>query len=230
MYSIFDLAFTFIERFYDEEPSKEEKLAIIHEFEKLLLHGWTLEEIQRTLRAFMIKYPDDRPDIAKLFKKVDSSRQNLLKQGSFYYHNQLRIVPGAPVRELDYNTGEIKKIEEEFFLEMRASYTIDNVIDYYIDQLNLTPSYQERSRFIGALKYLLKQYNIDLLLFMIDQAANHLVYDDKSRRDYNPLNLSDYRGYAEQTLNHKRTETKLSGDDRIVPRKRVFTFRGGHSV
>lgn len=230
MYSIFDLSFTFIERFYDEEPPKEEKIQIIRDFEELLIYGWTLDEIQKVLRTFIAKHPNVRPDIPKLFSKVNCKRANLLTQGVFYYHNQLRITPGPPKRDLDYNTGEIIRIDEEFFLEIRASYTIDDLADYYIYQLAITPSVQERTRLIGAIRYLLKQYPIDLLLFMIDQATNYLQYGDKSRRDYNPLNLSDYRGEAEGAMNEKATETKLSGDDRIVPRKRVFTFRSRHTV
>lgn len=230
MYSIFDLSFAFIERFHSHEPSKEEKVQIIRDFEELLMYGWTIEEIQKVLRSFMTKHPNVRPDIPKLFSKVSSRRANLLTQGIFYYHNQLRITPGPPKRDLDYNTGKIVKIDEEHYLEMRASYTIEDLADYYIYQLNLTPSVQERTRLIGAIRYLLKQYPIDLLLFMIDQATNYLQYGDKSRRDYNPLNLSDYRGQAEGAMNEKVTETKLSGDDRIVPRKRILTFGSRHPV
>lgn len=230
MYSIFDLGFAFIQRFYDSEPAQEEKKRIINEFSDLLLDGWTAEDIIKTLRTFQMKYPGTRPDLYQLFGKVSQTGYNLLYPGCFYYHNQLRIIPGPPKRELDYNTGQIIKIEEPFFLEMRASYTLDNLVDYFIAQFHLDVTIDDRKRYAGGFKYLLKNYNIDTILFMIDAASNYAYSEDMNQRDFNVLQLQDYRTKAEHAIGQKRTENKISGDDRIVPRKRVLTFRGGSSV
>lgn len=230
MYSIFDLAFTYIQRFYDEEPSKEEKVRILTEFEDLLFYGWTTEDIIKHLRGFQVRFPGQRPDLPKLFSKLHPSSSNLLKPNTNYHHNELRLMPGPPKRELDYNTGEIKKISEDYFLEIRASYTIENLVDYFVKQFDLPANGDSFKRYIGGFKYLLKTYNIDTVLFMIDAAANLAYSEDKNRRDFNPLSLAEYRHTAETAMMNKQTEIKLSGDDKIVPRKRVLTFRSGDTI
>lgn len=224
MYSIYDLAYAYIQRFYTEEPTKENKIEIIRTFEDLLYQGWTSDDMIKVFRAFKTKHPDETPNLDALFNKLAKKEDNLLRPDCFYYHNQLRLVPGPPRRELDYNSGEIKKISEEWFLEMRASYTLDDLADYFERQFHVSFSHHDRKKAIGAFKYLLKTYTLEMILFMIDAASNYIIYDDKSTRDFNVLNLSDYRSLAESALSEKRTETKLSGDDKIVPRKRVFTF------
>lgn len=229
-YSVFDLTFTYIQRFYTEEPNREEKLRILNQFEDLLFYGWTTEDIVKSLRAFQVRYPGQRPDLPQLFSKLNPTSNNLLKPNKTYYHNELRLMPGPPKRELDYNTGEIKKVVEEYFLEIRASYTIDNLVDYFIKQFDLPSNGDERKRYIGGFKYLLKTYNIDLVLFMIDAAANLTYSEDRNQRDFNPLDLAEYRHAAETATMNKQTEIRIAGDDKIVPRKRVLTFRSGDSI
>jgi hypothetical protein len=230
MLSVFDLAFHYIERFYDEEPSTEEKRQILQEFEDLFAFGWTMKDINKVMRHFIAGNPNVRPNIAQLFSKVYRTHQNLISPDKFYYHNQLRITPGPPVRHLDINTGEIKKIEEAHYLEMRASYTIEDMIDYYVKQFGLNANADERKRLIGSFKYMLKSHEIESLLFMIDVAINTVYSEDMDRNGFNVFKLADYRTAAELQLGEKRTENTLSGDDRIVPRKRVLSLRGSHSV
>lgn len=229
-YSVFDLAFTYIERFYEEEPPTEEKRRILQEFQDLLAAGWTTEDIIKHLRAFITKHPGVRPDIPRLFSKLHRSQENLMKPDRFYYHNQLRITPGPPKRYLDYNTGQIVKTEEDYYLEMRTSYTIDDLTDYYLEQFTLDVSPEERKRIVGSFKYLLKTHDLDLILFMIDVAANHAHSEDMDRESFNPLKLTDWKTIAREQLNEKITENKLSGDDKIVPRKRVLSLRSRDSI
>jgi hypothetical protein len=228
--SVFDLAFHYIERFYEEEPSTEEKREILERFEDLFAFGWTIEGISKVIKRFMQEHPGVRPDIAKLFSKAYSPEKNLISPDAFYYHNQLRITPGAPKRELDINTGEIKKVEEEYYLEMKASYTIDNLVDYYVTQLRLHIDAYERKKLVGAFKYLLKSHDVESLLFMIDVASNTVYSEDRDRNGFTPFKLTDYRTFANQQRDAKRTENILSGDDKIVPRKRILSFRSSNPV
>ena len=67
--------------------------------------------------------------------------------------------------------------KEDYFLEIKASYTIEELTDYYIKQmkLNITGDVEkERNRLRGSLTYLMEKFHIDLMLFLIDSAANHI--------------------------------------------------------
>lgn len=225
--SIFDLAFYYIERFCTEEPDDDTKRKIIKDFGVLLTNGWTVGDVTKHIRKFKEKNPGLVPDIPLLFSKLSKSEENLLVPNQYYYHNQLRITPGPPKRILDYNTGEIKSMDEEYFLEIRASYTVDDLTDYFLEQFNMPDRWEERRRIIGSFKYLLKTHDIDLILFMIDAASNYSYSEDMDMASFNPIKLGDWKTIAQNHLNEKITENNYSGDDRIVPRKRVLSFRSG---
>lgn len=229
-YSYFDLAFAYIERFYDEEPSDEEKRRILGEIRWVLASGWTAEDIINEFKLFMGSFPDVRPEIPELFEHLRRRNNNLIHPDGFYFHNQLRIMPGPPKRSLDINSGLITKTESEHFLEMRASYTVDDLTDYYIRQSRLPVAPNDRKRMVGAFNYLLKTYNVEMVLFMIDAGVNAVYSEDLGKDSLSPLKLADYIGQAEMQFGEKRTENITAGDDRVVPRRRVLSLRGGGSV
>lgn len=226
-YSFYDLAFAFIERFYDEEPADAEKKRVIGEIRQLLLNGWTSEDIVNEFRMFMGSFPDVRPNIPELFEYLRRKNTNLLHPDRFYYHNQLRLMPGPPKRILDINTGTILKDETPYYLEMRASYTVDDLTDYYVRQSGLAIAPNERKRMIGSFNYLLKTFDVEMVLFMIDAGVNAAYSEDLGKDQLSPLKLADYAAVAEVQLGEKRTENITAGDDRVVPRRRVLSLRGG---
>jgi hypothetical protein len=222
--SVYELGFSFIKRYWDREPTKEQKIQILNQFSQLLMNGWTQEEIINVVKAYQHSDPTTIPNVEQIFQGTTTRAENLLVPKAFYYHPQLRILPPPVKRDLDYNTGVISKPEEEYFLEMRASYTINQLIDYFVIAFELNPSQEDIQRYRGSFKFLLKQHNIDTVLFMIDAAHNNLYTEDNDLHDFKPIKLGDYRTMAEDMLNWIRTETKRSGDDHVVPRKRVLPF------
>ena len=231
MLSLFDLAFHYIERFYDEEPSTEEKRQIIEEFEDLFFYGWSMGDINKVIKRFIERNPGQKPSsVSESFEREYRGEDNLLTPGKYYYHNQLRLTPGPPVMHLDINLGEITTIEEPYFLEMRASYTINDLVDYYIKQFDVKAGPDERKRLVGTFKYLLKTVDVEKLLFMVDVAINTVYSEDMDRNGFNPFKLIDFRTNAEKQLGEKRTEHMLDGGEKIVPRKRVLSLRSGSPV
>jgi hypothetical protein len=229
-FSIYDFGFGYIKRFCNQEPSRDIKLEIMNQFSELLVNGWTEDEISKVVRAYKHTDPTILPSVRHMFSGQSTSRENLLVPNAFYYHPELRILPPPAKRDFDYNTGIISKAEEEYFLEMRASYTLHELIQYFVTKFELNPSPEDMKRYIGGFKYLLKQHNIDTVLFMVDAAHNNMYTEDNNTHDFNPIKLADYRTMAEDMLNWIRTDTKRSGDDHVVPRKRILSFGNSPAV
>ena len=214
--SLYDLTYGYLKHYYkDPRPIDEGvKKCVMKDFKELLDEGWTAEEITK-----VIKENDGKPHALLKMNFSRTKAENLLKTSEFYWHPQLRITPGPPQRVVDYNTGSITKVEEEHFLEMRASYTLNDLLDYYCKQHGNIKDAQV-NKYRGALKYVLDNHNIDTVLFMIDASANYIKAEDMMPLK-SPLDIADYEREARHMLGEKITEEKQAGDDRVVPRRRV---------
>lgn len=221
--SVFDLAFGFIETFYGKkECPANVKKDILHFMEDLLYDGFTTEEIEERWQAFADHNPGTMPKLMALYKQGPTSL-NLLKPGVFYFHNLLQVVPGAPKRNLDLDSGTITAVGQEYFLEMRASLTVDQLVDYYAKQFGLRLNESDKKRDIGRFKWLLKNHDTESILFMIDAAANLAL--DMDWAIVEPIKLAEYKREANEMKMAKVTEIRQAGAEQIVPRKRVLSSR-----
>ena len=219
MYSVYDLVEVFRDTFCPGERfTKEEKKMLVATLKEMLDKGHTAESI---IRAFQVyKKNNDYIEFdAELIVKGKPKVYNLLRSKTFYYHNALRLTSAPPRREIDYNTGEIKNVNEAYFLEMKASFTIDDLVDYYIKQVRPTNMNNARARFTGSFNYLLKSYSVEEILFMIDVHANHIMSGDRNKPS-TPLDITHFYDIAIEMRDNKRTETVLSGGKKIVRKKR----------
>ncbi len=217
MVSIYDLVYDYIEKFFqDERLTKEEKKTIHRGIKKLLALGWCSEEIQRVFKQFKGK---PTLDVERLFKGKKKSSINLIHPNIFYYHNDLRLTCAPPKREMDYETGEIRSVNEPYFLEMKASYTVENLVDYYLRQVG-THHKKDVNRFIGSFKWLLKSYKVEEILFMIDACVNTAKSEDLSLPE-SPLDIQKHHRIALENWNLKRTHTIQAGGNKIVRKKRT---------
>jgi len=108
--------------------------------------------------------PDDLPDWLW--------EGSLLKKDTFYYHNTLHIKPKAPV----FNPHSNKEIVEDFYLEMKIKFTMEDLINYFYDTLMISRELMDYKRDEGAFNHLLNRYDklqfvesIDFVLALIDQ-------------------------------------------------------------
>ena len=215
--STLDLTYLYILKFYKQEPPLDEKKELISDMCTLLQYGYNDKDIMSAIRELNTKAPVTRLCAGKVF-----SAKNILNPFNFYYHNQLRVTPKeCPVIEKD---GVITQPDDTpYFLEMRASYTVGELVDYYIKVFGVRPEDVNRGKFSGGFEWLLKKYTIDLVLYMIDSCATSMVLEDL-RGPKSPLDVGEYVEIARESLEAKKTEAYTKRCDRIVPRKRTLDF------
>jgi hypothetical protein len=228
--SIYDLAFNYVSMFYNvQDITKEIKMEAINNMASLLSKGWTSTEIQYNMDFFKRKYPGQRPNLKTYFNGRAPKRRNLLTDSNaYYYHNALRLTPSPPVVTVDYNTGEITRKVEPYFLEMRASFTIEDLYEYYLKHEDMYNKVElSEAKYIGGLKWLIDKYKLEIVLYMIDMANQAILYIDLPPFT-TVMNLQDYHGAAQETFNKRVTDVKIAGDDKIVPKRRMHL--GGNRV
>lgn len=227
--SLYDLSFNCIKDFYGTiHVPIERKRNVISNIARLLGSGWTANEIMVNLKKYFDQNLKHKMNLTEYFNMAKRNEYNLLEPNRFYYHNQLRITTNPPMIDFDINTGKTVRIIEDYFLEMKASYTIDELTGYFITKPGLYEhDVMQRSRIKGSLNWLLKSidYNIDLVLFMID-TANDIIVTNNYRKLHMPADIRNYYKEAKELLISKITESKASGGDVVVPKKRMLPDRG----
>lgn len=228
MTSIFDLVHDYIDRFYlDVEIEKDEKIAIHRDIKRLLKRGWCAEDIQRRFRQ-VDRSPNMRSQVRKrigtqvrkLFDQLKPESQNLLSPSIFYYHNALRLTSRPPKRQFNIDEGTFVRINDPYFLEMRASFTVEELVAYYARQFGMRLHRQEYSRYIGSFNWLLGMYDVELILFMIDESAN-MVKAENYKPPRKPMDIDKYKADAIRTRERKRSEAVIAGVNEVVRRKRT---------
>lgn len=224
-FSVYDLSFHFLNTFYEVEPDAKTKVDTIVAFKKALNFGWTTEAIGQALRA--LKGATSIPDIDKLFNKSYTGMdRNLIDSGNtFFYHNLLRCCPAPPTISWDINTGDIVSVPtEDHYLEMRASITAKQLVDYYVAQLQIEPNEVNENRYKGSMVYLVDKYGLDLTLYMID-ITRDMIYSEHLPKPTTPMSVAENMYQAKEILDQKISETRAAEDDKIVYKKRIFAHR-----
>lgn len=225
MASIYDIVYDYIDTFYPRTKlDKEQKKTIHRGVKRLLDNGWCSSELCKGIRVAKKKKAEQTLQIATFFRGKKKAQENLLRQGTFYYHNELRLTCRPPQRSIDYDSGEITILNEPYFLEMKASYTVEELVQYYARQTGLQLKDYEVSRYKGSFNWLIKQYNVEMVLFMIDATVNYSRSEDQPM-PYSPLDIQRYQADAVSARNEKVTETIQSGGKQIVRKKRPRSNR-----
>jgi hypothetical protein len=207
------LAFDFINKNYTSIDDKT-KVEIIKEIREVLRNGVTYQDINSKIQTC----PCDNKNFKGYFKSIKSSCVNLIDPQNFYYHNELRVFPEAPRRTLNPNTGVIEKTEFEYFLEIKASYTMDDLINYIGSKNPFTNIVSNKTKLTGSLKFLLNKYDMDFLLYLIDALC--VSYDNQKRKAKNIFEIEDFIEEAKFNYNLKFSESALNGTNKVTPRKR----------
>lgn len=220
MGSVYDIAFSFIEKHTTTQQLFNE---VVESFNKVLDNGWTEIEIYKVLGNKT--FDTNKTPIISLFNHKHEAI-NLIKSNTFYYHNILRCMAKPPRQEWDMNSGVITDIIDPYFLEMKASFTMYELVNYYYNQMDLVFDKTSYNRFKGAFEFLINKFGVDLVLFMIDAARDTIVSEDMTKPK-TPVSIAEYEHDARERLNQKTSETRCTGDDKIVIRDRVFSNRNG---
>ena len=224
--SVFELSFNYLNSFYQVEPDPLIKFNTIVTFKKALNMGWTAEGIIRELQNYR---GNGIPDIESMFSRFNNKEdRNLITDGNtFFYHNLLRCCPAPPTVAWDINTGMIETVpQEEYYIEMRASITATQIVDYYVLQLGIDSKDVNMNRYKGSMTYLVDKYGLDLTLFMIDVTRN-LIFSEHLPKPTTPMEVAENAYHAKELLEQKISENRAAEDDKIVYKRRIFNNRSG---
>ena len=218
--SVYELAFNLINKNYKDIDNKT-KVKIINKIIEVLQNGSSYNSINSKIQTSII----GSEDVERYLESTRTSNcSNLINFNTFYYHNELRVVPSAPEVYFDLNTGDFVREPFEYFLEMKASYTIDDLIDYLGTKPSMSLLFNNRNRLVGGLNSLLAKYDVDKLLFAIDHTD--MVYDRRLIK--NIFEIEEYMSEAEDSYNMKLTESVINETNKIVPKKRkLFEEKSG---
>lgn len=195
-------------------------------FEKLLTQGYTGEAMIEAMDTYKTSHPTpteaySMEEIVKFLELAPQSKavkkkhnpDNLLEAGRFYYHPALQIAPPPPLIEVNPDgTFKASYEEDEFFLEIKDEFTLDDLIAYYHKRI---PSGKKRRNLEsdrGSFKFLLKSYDLDVILYCIDESAIS---------EYLPATVFDIEDHAETAeliLEDRKNTLFEVGLDHVIPR------------
>lgn len=212
--SIYELAFNLINKNYTEIDDST-KRNIIRKIREVLNNGATYNSINSKIQTSSILGGDY---IGYLNSTKTSSCINLIDQREFYYHNELRVYPEPPEVEFDINTGECKRAPFEYFLEIKASYTIEDLYNYIQSKSSMRLILNNRNRLMGGLTSLLQKYKIEKILFMID--TTDFIYDCRNRLMKSIFEIEEYAHESLDSYNLKMSESIGNGTNKVILKKR----------
>lgn len=186
---------------------------------KLKERGWSLNEIKIELDQFANEYPQVVVNIYHIDEIMGKKEppNNLMEQDVFYYHNLLRNTSSPTKIVVDEDTGRLVRKSEPFFLEMKKRFTMKDLMDYWYDQMNITPNDHMKRQDEGKFNYILGNYNIDEVLFAID-ASKTIRSEMHVRLLRNAFELDRYMDDAREFIKAKENTHKMQGINREFKR------------
>lgn len=210
--SVYDLAALYSMLYVGRPVNKEELKNIVDKLSYVLNSGYTFKECKNILLSNVNNRANFK--IADIMKYT-SYHANLIKQGQMYYHKELRIQPEPAKVDVDYNTGTMISTKQEYFVEIAASYTMDEVYNYLLS-LGYTNTYQwQQSRIKGLLNHYIGKYGLDTVMFMFEA-----IKDNIEDREFDFNKFDNYYMIAKSYLDNITNNCIANGGDKIETRKR----------
>ncbi len=186
----------------------------MHNIQEILAGGMKSKELESLMDRYKKEHPTPHEaysveDILKFFKinakksTIKKDPNNILEPGAFYYHPQLQVAPPPPtVIQLDDGTFQSSYENQEFFLEIKESYTFEELVDYFYKVMgHEDASFKERD--IGAFKHMLRSYDIDTILYTIDE-ARFMAEDLDKHIPQSPFDIRDYIENGKEVLEERK--------------------------
>lgn len=144
---------------------------------------------------------------------------NLITSSKFYYHPELQLTPPPPtMTQLD--SGEFHRVYEEFYLEIKEAFTLDDLVHYFYRRVGVLDMHTTLERDKGAFRHILKSNEIDFVLHLIDEAYTQAV-DRGAALPREPFAIQDYTEQARLVYENRKNTCYEGGFDRVIPRNRA---------
>lgn len=181
----------------------------------ILDNGYTYEDIRKEIiHAF------NTHEMFPFYKfKTIKQNGNLLKQGIRYYHKQLNIMSQLNPVHYDIDSGTITSQEDEYWIEPRASYTAEDLMNYIYSKGIIDTKEYPPKRFVKLLGSLVSQYGLEIVLFMIEHCIR--IYDSEHEM-FSLKKFDTYHSIATGYLEEIKNNCVYSGSVDYVPRKRML--------
>lgn len=200
-----------------QTPNSQHYREVLNALAGALSNGYTYETIQS---AIVSARDNHTPlDFRQFSRKVVG---NLLDGYRRYYHPQLTVKNQLPTRIHNVDAGTYADSDdgdEDFFVEPRASYTLEDAVEYfYSKNLTKSPEYPEK-RVRGILKSLIEKYDIEHVLFMIDNAA---AVSPEFKKPFSMPYLDSFYNSAQQNIESAVQNCATTNGGKYVCRKRML--------
>ena len=210
---MYDLAHAFRYISYRKDMTEEQYSKLISSLNMLLDNGCTSSDISREI---LNSFYEDRPFRWKTMSTVNSG--NLLKSNTRYYHRKLLIMNGPSIVDHDVNMGTFVSQQEDFFVEPRASYTMQELLGFFYEKTECNIEIYNTKRMAGFLRKIIENFGIDVTLFFIDAISR---VESKHGDNFNIEGITDYIPTGQSFLTDVKQNCVDSGGNGYVIRKRI---------
>ena len=160
-------------------------------------------------------------DAYKITYKRKSYRDpdNLLIPGQFYYHHRLQVTPPPPMIQV-FDDGTFSSSYENdgpFYLEIVDKLTKKDLVDYFYNKTNMKCQEATLARDIGAFEHMLRFWDADFILYLIDEAFA-CAMDEGKQLPKTPLDIQHYEAQAAAVYEARKILCFEEGIDRVIPR------------
>lgn len=180
----------------------------------ILDNGYTYEDVMKQIIICFNNH-----EMFPFYRFKNKQNKNLLKQGIRYYHKELNIMSKLNPIHHNVDTGIITSQGNEYWIEPRASYTLEELINYMYSKNMIDKDEFPTGRMHGLIKSMVNQYGLEILLFMIEHASR---MHDSDHRMFNVREFDTYHSIAVSYFEEAKNNCTYSGGADYVPRKRML--------
>lgn len=205
------------------------KFTVMKDIQELLAGDMTYPKLEEAILTYVRRNPPTLKETYVVSELLHAMRMpykkgvqqvvpdNLIISSHFYYHPELQITPPPPTI-VQLPSGEFQTTYEEFFLEIREVFTLDDLVRYFYNKVGVhDDSAFERDK--GAFRHMLKSYDVDFLLHLIDESYAQAV-DRGAALPKEPFSIQDYIQEARIIYENRKNICFEGGFDRVIPRNR----------
>ena len=180
----------------------------------ILNRGWTYDVVRGAI--FHCFHNHLHFPFRKFSQKVEG---NLLQQSVRYYHKELILLSGPQEEAHNVDTGNITSSEYQFYVEPRASYTIDDLLAYFKKNVLYNQTLYTDNRLKGFFRHEVERFGLDVTMFMIE----YLIRMGRSdRTNFDLKRFDDYYLEGHKFLEENKNSVAYAGGAGYVLRERML--------